>query len=110
MALAWRYAALGIGAIGTLLAALTLLLAPFNLQRIGDMPTLSMALFITTVATGAIQWAIFQRRQFRAAVGLFCVTLAGWSLAAATYADAVATDLRCREHPCQLVLVVKPQS
>ncbi len=73
-----RYAALGTGVVGTILAILTLLLLPLNWQLVSEMGWQPPMLLTIAIGAGGIQWFIFQQRRYRTAVGMFATTLAAW--------------------------------
>ncbi|OYY67756.1 hypothetical protein [Sphingomonas sp. 28-63-12] len=80
MNLAWRYGALCLGVIGTALVTVTLLLAAVNWQLVPNLDWQAGFPLSISILSGFLQWIVFQRRQFRAAITLFMVTMPHGSL------------------------------
>jgi predicted membrane channel-forming protein YqfA (hemolysin III family) len=97
------YATLGVGAIGTVLAIVTLLVALLNWAHFREMDWPPATMFILAALSGMIQWIAFHRRQFRTAMILFFTTLTTWSAGACWYANEIRSEMGCTDHPCAIV-------
>ncbi|MFA5969542.1 MAG: hypothetical protein WC816_09915 [Sphingomonas sp.] len=108
LALAWRYAVLGLGLIGSALAALTALGTVTQWPRFLALDWPIQLLFAIAIISGGVQWFLFQRRQFQHAVILFFVTMAAWC--GAGFLHLRASGIDCIENSCTVVIKLASQA
>ena len=99
MLLIWRYAALIVGCLGSVLAFLTAFGMALNWPKFVELSAASQILFGLTVIGGVVQWMLFWRRQFDIALWVFALTPLCW--AAGVY---VHIQDFCGEQPCHIVV------